>query len=594
MTLTNKTGAVLAAFGLAVSLTLGAMPAHAQTAFSSDLTIGSTGTQVTALQNFLIQKGYSVPAGATGYFGAQTKAALAAYQAANGIMPSSGYFGPITRAKVNASQGGSTTPTPTPSTGGLKGGEASLERFDAKEGDDDEIAEGETGEVGVFSFNVEDGDIELNRVDLSFTGAIGVGEEKYPWKTFDSITLLVNGKKVATEDVSDKRDWLRDKSPYTFRFSGLKAVVKEGAKAEIAVEVTVADQVKNVGADWTVFVNDDGVRGTDAEGLTQSIGDDAETATFSIAEEGAGEELNVRTSAKDPAATVLKVKDDKRSDWYSLFVFDLEADETDIDLDTLAIDFTTGTANVQNVIDDLELVIDGKKFDDFDWTGTGTYASSTFDIDGDYTVDEGDRVKVEVRARFKSANGVNYTPGETVRASVSGANIEGEGADDLVASGNATGETHTLEVSGLSGARGDRSAVTTVADGADNDYATFRVDVKVTAFDQDVFIPMNAVDAFTYQILDASTGAVLMDATATTSSVTSTADSQGDYYRVNEGDTEDFSFMATLNPLSSDESRSYRMRLVSIKYNDTEAAPDQTWNALPANMYQTNATYIND
>lgn len=71
--------------------------------FSADLTLGSTGAEVTALQNFLIGKGYTITAGATGYFGTQTKAALASYQTASGILPSSGYFGPLTRMKVNAS-----------------------------------------------------------------------------------------------------------------------------------------------------------------------------------------------------------------------------------------------------------------------------------------------------------------------------------------------------------------------------------------------------------------------------------------------------------------------------------------------------------
>lgn len=71
--------------------------------FSAELTIGSAGAEVTMLQNFLIGKGYAIAAGATGYFGAQTKAALASYQSASGISPSSGYFGPLTRMKVNAS-----------------------------------------------------------------------------------------------------------------------------------------------------------------------------------------------------------------------------------------------------------------------------------------------------------------------------------------------------------------------------------------------------------------------------------------------------------------------------------------------------------
>lgn len=65
-----------------------------------DLTLGSEGDDVVALQTALIAKGFTIPAGATGYFGAQTQTALRQYQVANGISPASGYFGPLTRAKL--------------------------------------------------------------------------------------------------------------------------------------------------------------------------------------------------------------------------------------------------------------------------------------------------------------------------------------------------------------------------------------------------------------------------------------------------------------------------------------------------------------
>ena len=90
--------------------------------FTSDLTVGSTGSQVTALQEFLIAKGYLTAVSApTGYFGALTQAALAKFQAANGITPSVGYFGPKTRAFVN-SMSSSTTTTTTTTTGSLPAG----------------------------------------------------------------------------------------------------------------------------------------------------------------------------------------------------------------------------------------------------------------------------------------------------------------------------------------------------------------------------------------------------------------------------------------------------------------------------------------
>jgi len=79
--------------------------------FTSDLTVGSTGAQVTALQQFLIAQGDLVLATPTTYFGALTQKALAKFQAANGISPAVGYFGPKTRAFVNSMSSG-TTPVP--------------------------------------------------------------------------------------------------------------------------------------------------------------------------------------------------------------------------------------------------------------------------------------------------------------------------------------------------------------------------------------------------------------------------------------------------------------------------------------------------
>jgi hypothetical protein len=69
--------------------------------FSRDLDVGTSGYEVTALQNWLIKKGYSIPAGATGFFGGQTKAAVMEYQRKGGL-PVTGFFGPKTRAYIQA------------------------------------------------------------------------------------------------------------------------------------------------------------------------------------------------------------------------------------------------------------------------------------------------------------------------------------------------------------------------------------------------------------------------------------------------------------------------------------------------------------
>jgi hypothetical protein len=73
--------------------------------FSRDLTLASTGPDVTALQQMLVAKGFLImPEGvAFGYFGDLTRQALSKWQYANGIFPSAGYWGPLSRAKAASS-----------------------------------------------------------------------------------------------------------------------------------------------------------------------------------------------------------------------------------------------------------------------------------------------------------------------------------------------------------------------------------------------------------------------------------------------------------------------------------------------------------
>ena len=96
--------------------------------FTRNLTVGSKGDDVKALQQFLNANGYQLSvAGAAGSsgmetttFGPATKAALAKFQATMGISPAVGYFGPITRTKVASMGGTPNSPIVVPATQYLK------------------------------------------------------------------------------------------------------------------------------------------------------------------------------------------------------------------------------------------------------------------------------------------------------------------------------------------------------------------------------------------------------------------------------------------------------------------------------------------
>ena len=99
------------------STTSGSTTTTSSCSFSRNLTVGSTGDDVKCLQQALINGGFSVPAGATGYFGTQTRTAVASWQSSKNIAPAVGYFGSISRAAFNLGGGGSTTTTTTTTPG---------------------------------------------------------------------------------------------------------------------------------------------------------------------------------------------------------------------------------------------------------------------------------------------------------------------------------------------------------------------------------------------------------------------------------------------------------------------------------------------
>ncbi len=596
----QRTGVAALALVMAFTAVVPAMTASAQTTASCytyfrDLTVGSTGTDVVALQTFLESRGHLImPVGvAKGYFGPITRAAVAKYQASKGITPVAGYFGPITRSAVALEC--SANPNPNPSDPDedddeLNGGEASLEQFSLDGGNDSSLEENASGEVAEIEFDVEDGDIRINRVDLTFVPDAG-NEEEDPWDVFESARLVADGDEIAEADLSDEDDWLDEDEPYVFRFTGVDHIVREGDTANIVIELSVQNSVDgadNNAAEWTIYIEDDGIRAEDAEGIQQYVGDEDETVTFDIDVEGEGDELNVRSSSDDPNASTLRVEDDNRSDWHNIFAFDLEAEDADIEIDSVDIDLESDVA-VSNLVSDLVLEIDGEEFDDWEFVGTGsTTRTVRFDIDGDYTLDEDSEATVVLMAEFKAANGTNYSSGATIEASIGDGDVQGEGADDIESDGAVSGDEHTLRTSGLT-----VDDIVTDSD-SDGGIGTFSFEIDVTAFEDDVYIAADSLLAsdnvgFDWVVVGGSAAS-----SATVQSTADTADVDGgndNYFIVEEGRTETFTITITVDPTSSG---SFYVILDDVTFTEdaTDADPVQTFDFEPSSEFDTRAVSI--
>ena len=546
--------------------------------FTTDMTLGSNGEGVRALQVYLNNKGYLVATAGAGskgnestYFGGLTQTALAKYQVAMGISPAAGYFGPITRAKVNADCG-TVGPNPggngttTTSTGGttLNGDEANLSDFELRS-EDSTGDEGESDvEVATAEFDVEDGDIRVERIDLMASSTSSTLSTN-PWDYFDSVKVWSDGNEVFDMDVDSRDDWdEEDDDVYRLTMTNIDAIVRMDDRAELTFSFDIADSIdsEDLDQEFDFYIEDEGIRAIDAEGIDQYIGDDGETVSFNFGEEENGD-LNVESSDEDPDASILVSDEDEESDEFTVFAFDIDNDE---DVDSLITDLSIGVTdglggvNTDDLIRRATLVVDGDEFD-------GDISNNVIDFDDiDVEVAGDDTTAFELMVTLvQNASSTDLTfdvDGTT--------DVEAEGADsgdDADVSGSATSETHSIAALGVLVTPVSTDAEVVAVDPVSSSYGQYTIKFKVEALEDDVYISTTSDElvagnegvAFTIVGNPAfATGTV-------TSFLSSSADTTSGFFEINEGDEETFTLTVSLNPNTSGI---YEVDLSTITFNE--------------------------
>ncbi len=312
------------------------------------LTVGSTGEGVRALQQWLNSKGYTIAASGPGspgmestYFGALTQAALARFQAANGISPAAGYYGNITYNFIlsmggGGGGGGGDSSKPQCSDGIDNDGNGKIDGYDSDctdPNDNDESAsgggqsgkgdgtdgsitiatsalvssgtqvkKGETKNVLSTRLQATTGPVSVNRVEVKFS--------ERPWLTMNQVQLKDgNGNVLATKALTGPGDATEVTvgSDYRVRFDNVNFTVTPGTDVDLLVAVSVmSSSDKITGQTVTTSIPASGIRTTNGIGFSETIGPSA-SFTFTLPTTGSTADIYTSISSNSPTAGIQQV-----------------------------------------------------------------------------------------------------------------------------------------------------------------------------------------------------------------------------------------------------------------------------------------------
>ena len=407
--------------------------ASAKCTFTKSLTVGSTGAEVKCLQQYLNGAGYQVAASGVGsagnettYFGTLTKAAVAKWQAANGVSPAVGYFGPISRAKYDSAVAATpttttTTTTTTTATSTNTGVESSLTvKLAPLPGDLTEVKEGQSDVAAVaYEVKATNNMLTLNRLDLNFN--------KRPWLSFSNISVWDGSTKLAETGSLSSASFneITASTDYQLRLSGLNLVVAKDETKTITLKFSAPVKTESGSVNVNVTAKAQSFRATDPLGKTQDgpTGDlSARTVKF-LAKTAANLELQL--DAANPKDRYVQVSLTDTTE-VELLRVKIKATNSDAKLSTLNVGMAgTTTLAATAILDGLRLYVD---------SGTTAVAAASAAIATSSFTTLEDKVGVIAKDTTKTLiiKGIvkkltgNYAKGETLSANI------GADATDIV------------------------------------------------------------------------------------------------------------------------------------------------------------------
>ncbi len=435
--------------------------------YTRDLTIGSTGADVTALQQLLVSKGFLVmPAGVSmGTFGNLTKAAVAKWQVSAGISPAAGYFGPKSRSVVNAMAGTPSIPT-TPGTtvpGGIttigKEGTITVE-LNPTPGTGLTFREGDMKQafVGVkVKAQLSDLDVQRIKLQLGASGDTNSPSADFYNKVFPTVYLM-DGSSVIASSALNSSTVVKEGSSYFVTLTGFHVIVPKDTTRVLTVAFDLAASVDSAfdGDNYTVTVPANGVRAVDGAGINQEGPTTAfsrnQTVEATSVAEDATLQLSLNGNSPRSASVIANGgSNENEKDGVHVASIDLRAEKDSVKVTDLVVGLTKAGPSAGGATTTTVWLFDSANpsvalgsatvsaTGDSGANGIATFSDIDVTIPKDTTKTW--LVKVDVRSANSTRADINFTASST---GITAENSEGTAMVAADLTGSATGEVFTF------------------------------------------------------------------------------------------------------------------------------------------------------
>jgi peptidoglycan hydrolase-like protein with peptidoglycan-binding domain len=508
--------------------------------FTQNLTLGSTGSEVVALQQALVAQGRLVmPAGvAYGYFGPLTQSAVASWQAANGVSPAAGYWGPISRARFAALGGtvtGPVVPTVPGQTGTITtpGVEGTLTARLNSTPTGVKLYEGDTRRA-VMGIELEAklSDIRVERLKID----LGTSTDIY--RKIASRLYVMDGSTVLASVDLNSNTVVKESSNYFITVSGLNYVVAKDAKKVLTVGLDAMNTWDNSfnGNSWTLRVPMDGVRGIDGAGLNQFSPSVAFSRNFTTeAELIAGANLKVSLNVNSPKAAGVVASggsDNDELDGLELLRFDVKAEKDSVEIVDLRTVITRTGGSATATTTTVYLMEGSTVLDSVNGTTLAHDGGEILFSDVNYVVpkDSTRTLRVVVDIRDASSATVTYSASVASGASIAAENSVGDNIANNLKTGSATGETMTVrsvgpEITLVSKTNLTYTPAAAIAGATSSAATTFTIRIK--AVGGDLYFGPQASSTFVMQTYKNGAATTLLNASSTSWSIPSGVTTSG-------------------------------------------------------------------